>query len=131
MMVTHKYGARLYTGLKKLITQHLENRMRENVLCSSDNNFLRTLHVAWNNYKMSLNRIDDFLKYMNRVYVEQNELDDVLNLGLITFRDQVIFKRFLLQNLVRNLEIIKFCCNKIIFYINIDFSMLLIFLNVK
>lgn len=42
--------------------------------------------------------IRDILMYMDRVYVQQNEVDNVYNLGLIIFRDQVgIF--FLLERL--------------------------------
>lgn len=33
--------------------------------------------------------IRDILMYMDRVFVKQNELDNVYNLGLIIFRDQV------------------------------------------
>lgn len=34
--------------------------------------------------------IRDILMYMDRVYVKQNEFDNVYNLGLIIFRDQVV-----------------------------------------
>lgn len=33
--------------------------------------------------------IRDILMYMDRVYVQQNDVDNVYNLGLIFFRDQV------------------------------------------
>lgn len=33
--------------------------------------------------------IRDILMYMDRVYVKQNDFDNVYNLGLIIFRDQV------------------------------------------
>lgn len=33
--------------------------------------------------------IRDILMYMDRVYVKQSEFDNVYNLGLIIFRDQV------------------------------------------
>jgi len=35
--------------------------------------------------------IRDILMYMDRVYVHQNNVDNVYNLGLIIFRDQVSF----------------------------------------
>ena len=35
--------------------------------------------------------IRDILMYMDRVYVQQNNVDNVYNLGLIIFRDQVSF----------------------------------------
>ncbi|XP_033207109.1 cullin-3 isoform X2 [Belonocnema kinseyi] len=89
-MVLHKYGERLYTGLKEVVTQHLENKVREDVLNSLHNNFLQTLNQAWNDHQTSMVMIRDILMYMDRVYVQQNNVDNVYNLGLIIFRDQVV-----------------------------------------
>ncbi|KAK0163798.1 hypothetical protein PV328_002492 [Microctonus aethiopoides] len=89
-MVLHKYGERLYTGLKEVVTQHLENKVREDVLNSLHNNFLQTLNQAWHDHSTSMTMIRDILMYMDRVYVQQNDVDNVYNLGLIIFRDQVV-----------------------------------------
>ncbi|XP_014206441.1 cullin-3 [Copidosoma floridanum] len=89
-MVLHKYGERLYTGLKEVITQHLVNKVRKDVLDSLHNNFLQTLNQAWNDHQTSMVMIRDILMYMDRVYVLQNNVDNVFNLGLIIFRDQVV-----------------------------------------
>lgn len=88
-MVLHKYGERLYTGLKEVITQHLVHKVRKDVLDSLNNNFLQTLNQAWNDHQTSMVMIRDILMYMDRVYVQQNNVDNVFNLGLIIFRDQV------------------------------------------
>lgn len=50
-----------------------------------------TLNQAWNDHQTSMVMIRDILMYMDRVYVLQNEVDNVYNLGLIIFRDQVSF----------------------------------------
>lgn len=63
--------------------------MREDVLKSLRNNFLLTLNQAWNDHQTSMVMIRDILMYMDRVYVQQNDVDNVYNLGLIVFRDQV------------------------------------------
>jgi len=89
-MVLHKYGERLYTGLKEVVTQHLEVKVREDVLISLNNNFLQTLNHAWNDHQTSMVMIRDILMYMDRVYVQQNDVDNVYNLGLIIFRDLVV-----------------------------------------
>ncbi|XP_046676518.1 cullin-3-A isoform X2 [Homalodisca vitripennis] len=89
-MVLHKYGERLYTGLKEVVTQHLELKVREDVLISLNNNFLQTLNHAWNDHQTSMVMIRDILMYMDRVYVQQNDVDNVYNLGLIIFRDLVV-----------------------------------------
>ncbi|CAH0700615.1 unnamed protein product [Spodoptera exigua] len=89
-MVLHKHGERLYTGLKEVVTQHLETKVREDVLHSLHNGFLQTLNNAWTDHQTSMVMIRDILMYMDRVYVQQNEVDNVYNLGLIIFRDQVV-----------------------------------------
>ncbi|KAF5287723.1 hypothetical protein FQA39_LY15743 [Lamprigera yunnana] len=89
-MVLHKHGERLYTGLKEVVTHHLETKVREDVLKSLRNNFLLTLNQAWNDHQTSMVMIRDILMYMDRVYVQQNDVDNVYNLGLIIFRDQVV-----------------------------------------
>jgi cullin 3 len=96
-MVLHKYGERLYTGLKEVITHHLVNKVRKDVLDSLHNNFLQTLNQAWNDHQTSMVMIRDILMYMDRVYVQQNNVDNVFNLGLIIFRDQVS-ENFLVYN---------------------------------
>lgn len=94
-MVLHKYGERLYTGLREVITQHLVHKVRKDVLDSLNNNFLQTLNQAWNDHQTSMVMIRDILMYMDRVYVQQNNVDNVFNLGLIIFRDQVRYTLFI------------------------------------
>lgn len=64
-------------------------QVRQDVLASLHNNFLQTLNQAWNDHQTSMVMIRDILMYMDRVYVQQNNVDNVYNLGLIIFRDQV------------------------------------------
>lgn len=89
-MVLHKHGERLYTGLKEVVSYHLETKIREDVLKCLNNNFLRTLNQAWSDHQTSMVMIRDILMYMDRVYVQQNDVDNVYNLGLIIFRDQIV-----------------------------------------
>lgn len=89
-MVLHKHGERLYTGLREVVTEHLINKVRADVLDSLHNNFLLTLNQAWNDHQTSMVMIRDILMYMDRVYVQQKHVDNVYNLGLIIFRDQVV-----------------------------------------
>lgn len=88
-MVLHKHGERLYTGLKEVVTSHLEKQVREDVLKCLHNNLLLKLNQVWTDHQTSMVMIRDILMYMDRVYVKQNEFDNVYNLGLIIFRDQV------------------------------------------
>lgn len=89
-MVLHKYGSRLYEGLRDVVKDHLVNKVRDDVLNSLNNNFLQTLNQSWNDHQTSMTMIRDILMYMDRVYVQQNNVDNVYNLGLILFRDHVV-----------------------------------------
>ncbi|RWS04386.1 cullin-3-A-like protein [Dinothrombium tinctorium] len=89
-MVLHKYGDKLYNGLRQLVQEHLENKVRKDVLDSLNNNFLQTLNQAWNDHQTSMVMIRDILMYMDRVYVVPNNVDNVYNLGLNLFRDHVV-----------------------------------------
>lgn len=89
-MVLHKHGEKLYTGLRDVVTEHLVSKVKEDVLAALNNNFLQTLNAAWNDHQTSMVMIRDILMYMDRVYVQQNNVDNVYNLGLMIFRDQVV-----------------------------------------
>lgn len=89
-MVLHKHGERLYNGLKEVVTLHLQQKVREDVLRSLNNNFLQTLNQAWTDHQTSMVMIRDILMYMDRVYVQQNDVENVYNLGLIIFRDEIV-----------------------------------------
>ncbi|PIK46535.1 putative cullin-3-B [Apostichopus japonicus] len=89
-MVLHKHGERLYKGLRDVVTSHLVEKVRVEILNSLNNNFLQTLNAAWNDHQTAMVMIRDILMYMDRVYVQQNNVDNVYNLGLKIFRDQVV-----------------------------------------
>ncbi|XP_059609467.1 cullin-3 [Phlebotomus argentipes] len=89
-MVLHKHGERLYAGLKEVVTHHLDTKVRVEVEQSLNNNFLQTLNQAWNDHQTSMVMTRDILMYMDRVYVQQHDVENVYNLGLNIFRDQVV-----------------------------------------
>ena len=53
-MVLHKHGERLYSGLKEVVTAHLDSRVRNDVLDSLNNNLLQTLNAAWSDHTTSM-----------------------------------------------------------------------------
>lgn len=89
-MVLHKHGERLYQGLKEVVAHHLDTKVRVDVENSLHNNFLQTLNQAWCDHQTSMVMTRDILMYMDRVYVQQNDVENVYNLGLIIFRDSVV-----------------------------------------
>ncbi|XP_076017835.1 cullin-3-like [Genypterus blacodes] len=89
-MVVHKQGEKLYVGLQEVVTEHLVHKVREEVLNSLNNNFLQTLNQAWIDHQTAMVMIRSILMYMDHVYVQQNNVENVYNLGLIIFRNEVV-----------------------------------------
>ena len=55
-----------------------------------NDNFLPILSQQWEDHKTAMVMIRDILMYMDRVYVQQQNVENVYNLGLCIFRDQVV-----------------------------------------
>lgn len=89
-LVLHKKGDILYEGVKQVIKDHLEGKIRVDVLNSLNNQFLQVLNTVWNEHQTSMMMIRDILMYMDRIYVTQSSVDNVYNVGLNLFRDYVI-----------------------------------------
>ncbi|XP_077580980.1 cullin-3-B-like [Stigmatopora nigra] len=89
-MVLHKHGEKLYAGLREVVTEHLINKVRQDVLKCLNNKFLQILNQEWNDHQTATIMIRDILMYMDRVYVQQNNVQNVYNLSVIVFRDQVV-----------------------------------------
>jgi len=89
-MVIHKHGHRLYFGLRDALSEHLENKVRQDVLECLHNNFLSKLSESWTDHTTSMVMIRDILMYMDRVYVVHSQLDNVYNLGVLLFRDLIV-----------------------------------------
>uniref|UniRef100_A0A6G1S2S2 Cullin-3 n=1 Tax=Aceria tosichella TaxID=561515 RepID=A0A6G1S2S2_9ACAR len=89
-LVLHKKGDTLYEGVKEVIKEHLENKIRADVLNALNNQFLQVLNQVWFDHQTSMMMIRDILMYMDRIYVQQCSVDNVYNVGLNLFRDHVI-----------------------------------------
>jgi len=100
-MVLHKYGERLYNGVKKVVSDHLTDKVQQDVLANITNNFLDSLNIAWNDHQIAMVMIRDILMYMDRAYVEQNRVETVYDLGLILFRDLVV-RQSVIQDCLRD-----------------------------
>jgi cullin 3 len=62
-MVLHKYGDRLYNGLKEVVDEHLKGVAKQ-VVSANDDNFLDVLNSVWNDHHQSMLMIRDILMYM-------------------------------------------------------------------
>ncbi|KAI1712969.1 cullin family domain-containing protein [Ditylenchus destructor] len=119
-MVLHKHGEKLYNGLREVVVEHLQNNVRRTIVDSIDENFFQELLCAWPehskaifmihstitdalnwNFFMKLNRawaehttamvmIRDIVMYMDRVYVTQQGVEPVYEMGLAIFREEIV-----------------------------------------
>jgi E3 ubiquitin-protein ligase DOA10 len=64
-MVLHKYGDRLYSGLRDVVNQHLRE-VADQVTSVHDDLFLDAINNAWSEHKVSMLMIRDILMYMVR-----------------------------------------------------------------
>jgi len=85
-MVLHKYGDMLYDGLRKELDVHL-TEVSEGIVSAIDEEFLPEINKAWTDHKVCMLMIRDILMYMDRVYVQANEVPTVYELGLQRYRD--------------------------------------------
>lgn len=89
-LVLHKRGHVLYEGTKEVIREHLEDKIRVDVLNALSNRFLQVLNQVWSDHQTSMMMIRDILMYMDRIYLQNCNVDNVYNVGLNLFRDHVI-----------------------------------------
>ena len=71
MINHHENILTFVAGLKEVVTQHLESKVRNDVLAALNNHFLQTLNATWSDHQTSMVMIRDILMYMDRVYVQQ------------------------------------------------------------
>ncbi|CAJ0574448.1 unnamed protein product, partial [Mesorhabditis spiculigera] len=87
-MVLHKNGQKLYQGLREVIVEHLRVVVREPF--ASTSTVLKGMRAAWHEHLTAMKMIRDILMYVDRVYVPNNNVEPVYNLGLSVFRDEVV-----------------------------------------
>uniref|UniRef100_A0A1I8HPK8 CULLIN_2 domain-containing protein n=1 Tax=Macrostomum lignano TaxID=282301 RepID=A0A1I8HPK8_9PLAT len=88
-LVLHKYGEKLYSGTRDVVAEHMA-KIKDDVLASVNNVFLATLNSLWKDHQTAMVMIRDILMYMDRVYVNQQNLPSVYNMGLTVFKEQVV-----------------------------------------
>ena len=98
-MVLHKFGDRLYNGLRECLSAHLESVAQGISECSNEF-FLKTIEQRWKDYTKSVQAIRDILMYMDRTYVQQHHKTPVHDLAMNLWRDIVIRHPVILPRLL-------------------------------
>ncbi|KAH7941928.1 hypothetical protein HPB49_018583 [Dermacentor silvarum] len=89
-MVVRNKGARLYKGVREVVTEHLTNKVRPLILAKIHDDFLQVLIQAWRDHQRSMKIIGDIVAYMDNVFVPRNNADSVSKLSVSLFRDKVV-----------------------------------------
>lgn len=101
-MVLHKHGDYLYSGLTKLLSEHLRE-VAAQIRAAHTENFLSEVRTQWAWFELSLGHVRDVLMYMDRTYVKSKKKKSVNDLGVSLFRDIVIRDKQILPRLVESL----------------------------
>ncbi|KAJ3092656.1 hypothetical protein HK102_004647 [Quaeritorhiza haematococci] len=99
-MVLFKAGARLYNGVREVVSDHLRSVASDVAssfpqgtsegTMSGGPEFLKKLDNVWNEHTTCMNMISDILMYMDRVYVKTAQVPVVYELGMDLFRDVIV-----------------------------------------
>ncbi|KAF8340363.1 Cullin-domain-containing protein [Cantharellus anzutake] len=103
-MVLHKQGSTLYEGVKELLMENLDKLAKEVIVPTfpSSNErdpvqqtqegemLLKAFRKVWNDHKMSMQKLRDLLKYMDRVYIQSAQVPMIWDAGMQLFLDRII-----------------------------------------
>ncbi|CAM2725880.1 unnamed protein product [Rotaria socialis] len=89
-LVNNRFGEKLYTNTRALITEHLVGKVRETILEASATEFLGILKSKWNVYRMAIRILSSILRQMDHLYARVNGLDNTQLMSISLFRENII-----------------------------------------
>ncbi|OLL22620.1 Cullin-3 [Neolecta irregularis DAH-3] len=106
-LVLHKQGQKLYDSVQEVVANHL-NDVAETVLSpaaaaipesagsttlqrrDTGTDFMKTIKSIWEDHAVCMSMVASVFMYLDRTYVKQNNLPQVYDASLNTFRDIII-----------------------------------------
>ncbi|KAH8293190.1 hypothetical protein KR044_011297 [Drosophila immigrans] len=88
--VMNKHGFRMYNGLRELLTDHFNQKLRPELLEHLGSNFLSKLDEVWIEHQTSIRIMGDMIGFLDSTYAATRGLESVYMLGLQTFRSEII-----------------------------------------
>ncbi|KAH7710442.1 cullin-3 protein [Aphelenchoides avenae] len=88
-LVLHGYGGELYSTLKTSLQEHAQSKVVPSLTLSVDDDLFGVLRRERSDFEHACTVIADVLKYMERVYVQQNNVLDVKELAGHVFQQEV------------------------------------------
>lgn len=93
MVFTHDQGEQIYNLLREELTSHLQTKIRETVVASINQKFLKILDRAWSDHQSAMVMIRDILMPLETVYIPKSDppVETIKCLCWIVFREEIIF----------------------------------------
>ena len=101
-LVLHKYGRMLYDGIGGQIAAHLQDTVKA-IVAAPDDMLLAAVKRDWGAHTINMEMIRDILMYMDRTFVLKENLTKVYDLGLKTFRREVLHHKQVQNRLVKQI----------------------------
>lgn len=101
-LVLQKRGDILYAATESVICEHMIY-LRDQIVENLNNKFLSYLNSCWKDHQTAMVMIRDILLYMDRVYVVQNKLANVYELGMTIFCSNVLRYPLIREHLQKTL----------------------------
>lgn len=101
-LVLHKYGRMLYDGVGEQIAAHLQETVKA-IVAAPDDMLLAAVKRDWGAHTINMEMIRDILMYMDRTFVLKENLTKVYDLGLKTFRREVLHHKQVQNRLVKQI----------------------------
>ncbi|KAF9426798.1 Cullin-3 [Podila epigama] len=98
-MVIHKFGEKLYNGIRGLIDKHLKEEVNTKIVpalgvadasAADGVELLKAIQKVWMHHITCMKMIKDILIHLDKNYVPQTRLPPIYEMGLYIFRDSVI-----------------------------------------
>jgi cullin 3 len=123
MVFTHDQGEQIYDLLRQELASHLQTKVREAVVASFDQKFLKILDRAWSDHQSAMVMLRDILMPLETVYIPKSDppVETIKCLCWIVFREEIIFyqpvrdhlRDILLKMIAKGREGDKVDCNAI------------------
>ncbi|KAG6813913.1 hypothetical protein H0H92_005762 [Tricholoma furcatifolium] len=103
-MVLHKEGRMLYDGVKKLISENLDELAQQQIIpvfptggdsdpmhrSQESDIFLKALRGVWDDHTGNMVKLGQILKYMDRVHTKSEKVPEIADAGLHLFLKHII-----------------------------------------
>lgn len=64
------------------------------ILNALNHDLLTVLNKEWADHQVAMAMIRDILMYLDKIYVEPSDLENIFNMGIVLFREKVLINDY-------------------------------------